>query len=105
MLDDKLVVEFADNGQGIKPENLKRIFDPFFTTKDPGKGTGLGLYISYDIVKKLGGTISVANRKSGGAVFTIVLPINISDLDGDRPWGTFDRGFNNLKKEKCYERL
>ncbi len=71
----KLVAEFADNGHGIKPENLKRIFDPFFTTKDPGKGTGLGLYISYDIVKKLGGTISVANRNSGGAVFTIVLPI------------------------------
>ena len=71
----KLVVEFADNGRGIKPENLKRIFDPFFTTKDPGKGTGLGLYVSYDIVKKLGGTISVANNQSGGAVFTIVLPI------------------------------
>ena len=73
--DKKLVAEFADNGHGIKPENLKRIFDPFFTTKDPGKGTGLGLYISYDIVKKLGGTISVANRDSGGAVFTIVLPL------------------------------
>jgi len=71
----KLIVEIADNGHGIKAENLKRIFDPFFTTKEPGKGTGLGLYISYDIVKKLGGTISVANRNSGGAVFTIVLPI------------------------------
>jgi two-component system, NtrC family, sensor kinase len=72
---NKLVIEFADNGHGIKPENLKRIFDPFFTTKEPGKGTGLGLYISYDIIKKLGGTINVANRKSGGAVFTIVLPV------------------------------
>lgn len=72
---NNLVAEFADSGHGIKPENLKRIFDPFFTTKDPGKGTGLGLYISYDIVKKLGGTISAANRTSGGAVFTIVLPI------------------------------
>lgn len=72
---NKLVVEVADNGHGIKPENLKRIFDPFFTTKEPGKGTGLGLYISYDIVKKLGGNIAVANRKSGGAVFTIVLPV------------------------------
>ncbi len=72
--DKKMVVEFADNGHGIRPENFGRIFDPFFTTKDPGKGTGLGLYISYDIIKKLGGTISVANRNSGGAVFTIVLP-------------------------------
>ncbi|KAB2891368.1 MAG: two-component sensor histidine kinase [Desulfobulbaceae bacterium] len=71
----RLVVEFADNGPGIKPENIKQIFDPFFTTKEPGKGTGLGLYISYDIVQKLGGTIQVTNRQSGGAVFTIVLPV------------------------------
>lgn len=76
---NNLIAEFADNGHGIKPENLKRIFDPFFTTKDPGKGTGLGLYISYDIVKKLGGTISVANRDSGGAVFSIGLPVIKSD--------------------------
>ena len=72
---DTLVLEFADNGPGIRPENLKQIFDPFFTTKEPGKGTGLGLYISYDIVQKLGGSIQVANRKSGGAVFTIRLPV------------------------------
>ncbi|MGB5232726.1 MAG: ATP-binding protein [Desulfoprunum sp.] len=71
----RLVLEFADNGPGIKPENLKQIFDPFFTTKEPGKGTGLGLYITYDIVQKLGGTIKVENRKGGGAVFTIVLPV------------------------------
>jgi two-component system NtrC family sensor kinase len=73
--DGKLAIEFSDSGPGIKPENIKQIFDPFFTTKDPGKGTGLGLYISYDIVQKLGGSISVDNRKSGGAVFTIVLPV------------------------------
>ena len=70
-----IILEFADSGSGIKPENLKQIFDPFFTTKDPGKGTGLGLYISYDIVQKLGGSIKVENRKSGGAVFAIVLPV------------------------------
>lgn len=73
--DGKLVVECADNGPGIKSENLKQIFDPFFTTKDPDKGTGLGLYISYDIIKKLGGAISVENRKGGGALFRIVLPV------------------------------
>jgi two-component system, NtrC family, sensor kinase len=72
---DSIILEFADSGPGIKPENLKQIFDPFFTTKEPGKGTGLGLYISYDIVQKLGGTIKVENRKGGGAVFTIVLPV------------------------------
>jgi two-component system, NtrC family, sensor kinase len=73
--DGKIVIEFADNGPGIKPDNLRQIFNPFFTTKDPGKGTGLGLYISYDIIQKLGGLITVENRKSGGAVFTISLPI------------------------------
>jgi two-component system, NtrC family, sensor kinase len=71
----KLRIDIADNGNGITPENINKIFDPFFTTKAPGKGTGLGLYISYDIVKKLGGTISVANREPRGAVFTIVLPL------------------------------
>lgn len=70
-----LIVEIADNGPGIKPEILKQIFDPFFTTKDPGKGTGLGLYISYDIIQKLGGSIRAENRKGGGAVFTIILPV------------------------------
>ncbi|KJS00521.1 MAG: hypothetical protein VR65_11840 [Desulfobulbaceae bacterium BRH_c16a] len=73
--DGNLEVECADNGPGIRSENLKQIFDPFFTTKDPDKGTGLGLYISYDIVKKLGGSISVENRKSGGALFRVILPV------------------------------
>lgn len=73
--DGKLEISFADSGPGIPAENLKQIFDPFFTTKDPGKGTGLGLYISYDIIQKLGGSITVENRKSGGAMFTIVLPV------------------------------
>lgn len=73
--DGKLEMIFADNGPGISAENLKHIFDPFFTTKDPGKGTGLGLYISYDIIQKLGGSISAENRKNGGAMFTVVLPV------------------------------
>jgi two-component system NtrC family sensor kinase len=69
-----LVIEFADSGPGIKPEALKQIFDPFFTTKQTGKGTGLGLYISYDIVQKLGGSIQAANGPKGGAVFTVEIP-------------------------------
>lgn len=73
--DGKLVVECGDNGPGIAPQHLKQIFEPFFTTKEPDKGTGLGLYISYDIVKKLGGSISVENRKDGGALFRITLPV------------------------------
>jgi two-component system NtrC family sensor kinase len=70
-----LVIDFSDTGPGIPPENLEHLFDPFFTTKDVGKGTGLGLYISYDIIKKLGGTLSVKNGKTRGAVFTITLPV------------------------------
>jgi len=70
-----IYMEFADSGPGIKPEIMNKIFDPFFTTKDPGKGTGLGMSICYDIMRKLGGTIEVRNGKNGGAIFTLTLPI------------------------------
>ncbi|MBN2809080.1 MAG: PAS domain S-box protein [Deltaproteobacteria bacterium] len=65
----------ADDGPGIKPENLERIFDPFFTTKPVGKGTGLGLNISYDIVvNKHKGTLTVTSELGKGTVFVIALP-------------------------------
>jgi two-component system NtrC family sensor kinase len=65
----------ADSGPGI-PESLqKKIFDPFFTTKSTGKGTGLGLWISYSIIEKMGGTLSLQSREGEGATFTIKLPI------------------------------
>ncbi len=70
-----IVITVADNGTGIEKEHLKQLFDPFFTTKLPDKGTGLGLYISYDITTKLGGSINAANRKEGGAIFTVRLPV------------------------------
>ncbi|MBW1751342.1 MAG: hypothetical protein JRJ37_11760 [Deltaproteobacteria bacterium] len=70
-----IYMEFADSGPGIKPEIMNKIFDPFFTTKDPGKGTGLGMSICYDIMRKLGGTIEVRNGEKGGALFTLTLPI------------------------------
>lgn len=67
-------IEICDTGQGIPPEDLSRIFDPFFTTKDPGKGTGIGLALSYNIVKKHGGTIRVTSEPGEGACFTITIP-------------------------------
>ena len=72
---DLIKIEFADSGTGIKPEVMKKMFDPFFTTKDPGKGTGLGMAICYNIMRKLGGKIEAGNRKEGGAIFTLTLPI------------------------------
>lgn len=64
-----------DNGSGIASENMGKIFEPFFTTKPVGQGTGLGLWISYGIVKEHGGTIIAANAENGGAKLTIALPL------------------------------
>ncbi|MHC1743672.1 MAG: ATP-binding protein [Syntrophobacteraceae bacterium] len=71
---DFVVVDVADNGQGIPPAVLPRIFDPFFTTKPVGKGTGLGLSICYGIVKKLGGDITVNSAVDVGTTFHVYLP-------------------------------
>lgn len=67
-------VEVEDTGKGIIPENLERIFNPFFTTKPVGMGTGLGLSLSYGIVKKHGGQITVKSEVNKGSVFRVVLP-------------------------------
>ena len=63
------MLEFKDNGPGIPEAILKKIFDPFFTTKPPGKGTGLGLTIAAEIVKKYGGNLSVQSEPGKGATF------------------------------------
>lgn len=69
-------VLIRDNGCGIKPEHLPMIFTPFFTTKPQGKGTGLGMSISYGIIKKHKGEISVASEVNQGTTFTIFLPFS-----------------------------
>jgi two-component system NtrC family sensor kinase len=65
----------TDSGPGIPEPMQKKIFDPFFTTKSTGKGTGLGLWISYSIIEKMGGALSLQSKEGQGAAFTITLPI------------------------------
>lgn len=67
-------VIIEDNGTGIEKQNLTQIFEPFFTTKDPGKGTGLGLFISYSIIKKHQGKIVATSMEGKGTKFKITLP-------------------------------
>ncbi|WP_236181267.1 MULTISPECIES: ATP-binding protein [Pseudomonas] len=69
------IIEVADTGSGIAPETLQKIFDPFFTTKPVGQGTGLGLSLSYGIVKKHGGDISVRSTLGAGTTFRVQLPL------------------------------
>lgn len=71
-----LCIEFQDNGEGINEEQLGNIFDPFYTTKEPGKGTGLGLAVSFIIIEKMGGTISVKSTIGQGTTMSIRLPID-----------------------------
>ena len=73
--DDALVVEIEDTGEGIRPENLQKIFDPFFTTKVVGQGVGLGLSITFGIIKDHGGSIDVKSVLHKGSIFKISLPI------------------------------
>jgi len=70
-----VVVDFSDTGLGISEENIGRIFDPFFTTKQTGKGTGLGLAVTYGIIKRHNGTITVKSSTGEGTTFTVVLPV------------------------------
>jgi two-component system, NtrC family, sensor kinase len=78
--DGEVWFEFGDNGCGIAPENLNRIFDPFFTTKPVGRGTGLGLSLSYTIVKKHHWRLEVESKIGRGTCFRMVLPIRQSEF-------------------------
>jgi signal transduction histidine kinase len=73
--DDHVIVTVYDNGIGIPEEIRDKIFEPFFTTKDVGKGTGLGMSISYGIIKDYGGTIDVESDPDNGTMFTLAFPI------------------------------
>ena len=72
--DRSMIVSIVDTGPGIPAENHDKIFEPFFTTKRVGEGTGMGLWVSYGIVRSFRGDISVKSTKGKGATFTITLP-------------------------------
>ncbi|MGJ4946567.1 sensor histidine kinase [Bradyrhizobium sp. HKCCYLS1011] len=71
---NEILFKVSDNGPGIDQDHLSHIFEPFFTTKRVGEGTGLGLWISYGIVREHGGELVAANGPEGGAIFSFALP-------------------------------
>ncbi|MBS1575083.1 MAG: tetratricopeptide repeat protein [Bacteroidetes bacterium] len=78
-IDNKVQIEVGDNGKGIPQNIAAKIFQPFFTTKPSGQGTGLGLSLSYDIVKAHNGEIKVETKEGEGSVFTIHLPLTANN--------------------------
>ena len=74
-----IAVSMTDDGPGIAKDKQKKIFDPFFTTKQNGKGTGLGLWISYNIMEKMGGSITLKSEEGKGSTFTVEIPIVVPE--------------------------
>jgi len=79
---ERVVVRVSDTGRGIAPEHLTRIFDPFFTTKPVGEGTGLGLSVTYSIVERHVGEITVESEQGRGTTFTVTLPVDARGASG-----------------------
>jgi LytS/YehU family sensor histidine kinase len=73
--DNKITISVIDNGNGLPQKVLDKIFQPFFTTKPTGQGTGLGLSMSYDIIKAHGGELKVESKEGEGAEFIILIPV------------------------------
>ena len=80
-----VMLQVADNGEGIAPENLSKIFDPFFTTKSEGKGVGLGLAVSYGIIEAHGGDIEVRSTVGEGTTFAVSLPLEQREPPAEPP--------------------
>jgi len=72
--DDGIVIHFEDNGPGMAPEHIRNAFEPFFTTKEPGAGTGLGLWVCYQVIRKHHGTIRIDSRLGQGTTVSVELP-------------------------------
>jgi signal transduction histidine kinase len=74
-INDKVEIRIIDNGSGIPQKLMDKIFQPFFTTKPTGQGTGLGLSMSYDIIKAHGGELKVESQEREGAEFVVLIPV------------------------------
>ncbi len=85
--DEMVCLEIADTGVGIKQEDLNHIFDPFFTTKPVGQGTGLGLSLTYGIIRSHGGHIEVKGAEGKGTTFSIYLPIAQEQQEAEQAHG------------------
>jgi signal transduction histidine kinase len=99
-----LNIHFRDTGAGIPAEHMESIFDPFFTTKEPGKGTGLGLAVSYRIIQNAGGRLRAESTVGEGTLMTVSLPLLDGNEDGpsdqrpsDEPSAVSDRGAETEK--------
>ncbi len=95
--DGMIRIAVTDNGEGMEEATRKRIFDPFFTTREQGGGTGLGLSVTYGIVREHGGQISCRSRRGEGTTFVVELPIleNQEVFVGEDPAEDADRILNN----------
>src|SRR5262249_27398575 len=82
---DAVIVEIEDQGGGIRPEHLPHLFEPFFTTKAVGDGAGLGLSVSYGIVREHGGSIEVESDVGRGSLFRIRLPVQCREQGPPSP--------------------
>jgi signal transduction histidine kinase len=74
-VDNKVIISIKDNGTGIPKKVFDKIFQPFFTTKPTGQGTGLGLSLSYDIIKAHQGELKVETNEGTGTTFKIIIPV------------------------------
>jgi len=75
-IDSNIVISIRDDGPGIPIEEQGKVFDPFYTTKVPGRGTGLGLWVNYSIIRKMGGSITLQSKLGEGTTFTVNIPIH-----------------------------
>ena len=71
----RLRLSLMDNGSGIPPELRESVFDPFFTTKEPGRGTGLGLWVSLSLIESMGGAIRLESEPGAGTTVHLLLPL------------------------------